>query len=74
MLYVDTGGLNRCYTGGQPPNGEAEAGCKLQLYGKKLLFKIQLWTKSLVPNFKYQSVLIAWKRRATYFNNYACNF
>lgn len=37
MLYVDTGGLDGWYPGGNPPpSGAAEAGCKLQLYGEKL--------------------------------------
>lgn len=35
MLYVDTGGLDRCYP--PPPHrAAAEAGCKLQLYVEKL--------------------------------------
>lgn len=36
MLYVDTGGLDRCHPGGKPTSGAAEAGCELQLYGEKL--------------------------------------
>ncbi len=44
-----------------PTMGAAEAGCKLQLYREKLavfffVFFPQLCTKSLVPQFKYQSV------------------
>lgn len=37
MLDVDTGGLDHCYPGGNPPSSEAaEAGCKLQLCEEKL--------------------------------------
>lgn len=56
MLYVDTGGLDCCYPGGNPSREAAKAVCKLQLYGEKIPVLSPTMYQIPGAQFKYQRV------------------